>query len=123
MTRPYTLKHPRRAAPEKAEERAASRLMCNALGFTRWSLSQARATRQSPGWPDAFFTHPERGLAVWYEAKAPNGKQSDAQREFQRHVTLGGYDYVTGPATAMTAWAQTKGLVRVLASGGLEVVR
>lgn len=115
--------HPRRHAPEKAEQRAVARLLCDVLGFTRWSLSQSRATKQSPGWPDDFYTHPEKRLAVWYEAKAPNGKQSEHQKEFERHVTMGGYDYVVGTHEAMTAWAVAKGLVKETAGGALEVGR
>jgi hypothetical protein len=118
----YVLRNPRRTAPEKIEERKARQLMETALGFTCWHLSQARATRQTPGWPDCFFTHPEKRLAVWYEAKAPKGKQSDAQKEFQRHVSLVGYDYVVGPAEVLTEWAIAKGLVK-RARIGLEVVR
>lgn len=121
--RPYVLKNPRRGAPEKAEQRSAARLMCDMLGFSRWSLSQARATRQSPGWPDDFYTHPEKGLAVWYEAKAPDGKQSDHQKEFQRHVTHCGQEYVTGPSDAMTDWAVSKGLIRRLSHACYEVIR
>lgn len=117
------IRNPRRTAPEKHEERYARRLMEDVLGFACWHLSQSRATRQTPGWPDAFFTHPELKLAVWYEAKAPQGKQSNAQREFQRNVTMCGYDYVSGTAEAMTEWAVSKGLVRRTAGGGLEVVR
>lgn len=114
--------NPRRSFPEKREEFAAQRLMAT-LGFTSWRLSQARATRQTPGWPDLFFTHPAKRLAVFYEAKAPKGKQSTAQREFQSHVIAAGMEYVVGTHDVLVAWAEAKGLCRALASGGLERTR
>ena len=110
MSRPYVLANPRRSAPEKAQERAAHRLM-EALGFTAWRLSQARATNQTPGLCDIIFTHPERGLLVAYEAKSPNGRQSPAQREFQRHVVAAGIPYVVGTVDALVEWCRSKRLV------------
>ncbi len=121
--RSYVLKNPRNAAPEKLEVRNARQFMCTVLGFDYWSLSQARATRQTPGWPDELYTHPERRIAVWYEAKSPRGKQSDAQKEFQRHVTTCGHDYVSGTAEALYAWAAGRNLVRILPGGGMEIIR
>lgn len=106
----YARVNPRRSSPEKAEERKARKLM-TLLGFAHWHLAQARETRQTPGWPDALYTHPEKRIAVWYEAKAPKGKQSPAQREFQRHMSMCGYEYVTGTADALIEWARVKGLV------------
>lgn len=123
MSRPYVLENPRRGSPEKAQVRDARQFMETVLGFDYWSLSQARATRQTAGWPDCFFTHPAKRLAVWYEAKAPNGKQSDAQKEFQRHVTQCGYEYVVGTASELYLWAEAKHLVRILPSGGMEIIR
>jgi hypothetical protein len=108
---PHVTRNPRRTAPEKAEERAATRLMA-ALGFACWHLSQPRRTMQSAGLPDAFYTHPGKRLAVYYEAKSPVGKQSDAQKAFQQHVTACGHEYVVGPHGAMVAWARGKGLIR-----------
>ncbi len=117
------LKNPRHGSPEKMEVRNARRFMVTVLNFEYWSLSQARATRQTPGWPDEFYTHPTLRLAVWYEAKAPKGKQSDAQKEFQRHVELCGYDYVSGTVETLYAWAASKDLVRILPGGGMQVLK
>jgi len=103
--------NPRRSAPEKREERLASKLMA-ALNFARWNLQQARATNQSPGWPDVLYTHPEKRLAVYYEAKSPTGKQSAAQKEFQRHVTACGHEYVVGTHHALVDWCRARGLIR-----------
>lgn len=106
----YAIVNPRRAAPEKAEERKARKLM-TLLGFAHWHLAQSRATRQTPGWPDALYTHPEKRIAVWYEAKAPKGKQSPAQREFQRHMSMCGYAYVAGTADVLIKWCRAQGLL------------
>lgn len=108
----HVVRNPRRTSPEKLEERAANRLMCDLLGFTRWHLSQARATNQTPGWPDVLYMHAERGLAVYYEAKAPKGKQSDAQREFEREARACGMTYLVGTHDVLIEWARTRGLIR-----------
>jgi hypothetical protein len=108
-----------RRAPEKREEDAGRLLMQNVLGFECWHLSQARATRQTPGWPDMLFMHEDSGLCVWWEAKAPGGKQSDAQREFQRYAQPCSMEYVVGPASALEEWAISKGLLERLPNGHL----
>jgi hypothetical protein len=107
---------------EKDEESAGDRLMA-ALGFDRWALSQPRHTMQTPGWPDRFYTHEQRQLAVFWEAKRPGGKQRPPQRQFQAAVTACGIPYLCGPCDVLTDWCQAKGLVRVLPNGGLEIVR
>ena len=111
-----------RRSPEKQEEAAAMKLMA-VLGFTAWHLSQARASRQTSGWPDVFFTHPDKRLSVYYEAKSLAGRQSPAQREFQKHVTACGHAYVVGPCSALTLWCVERGLCKVTAGGGIEVIR
>jgi hypothetical protein len=123
MSRGYVLKNPRRGSPEKEQVRTARKFMVTSLSFDYWSLQQARATNQTPGWPDCLFTHPEKRLAVWYEAKAPNGRQSDAQKLFQRHVTSCGHEYVVGVASELYLWAESKKLVRILPSGAMEILR
>jgi len=103
--------NPRRAYPEKAEERAAHKL-ADALGFEVYRLSQSRASRQSPGWPDLLLVCPAKGLAVWYEAKSATGKQSPAQRAFQAKVTACGHEYVVGTHHALVDWCRARGLIR-----------
>jgi hypothetical protein len=90
--------------PLEKHVEAIGRRMMTLLGFQTWHLSQARATNQTPGWPDMLFTHRERGLAVWWEAKRPGGKQSPAQREFELSVTACGQHYVCGTDDDLKAW-------------------
>src|ERR1041385_104771 len=95
----------------------------DALGFTCWHLSQNRASRQTPGWPDMLFTHPGKGLAVYYEAKRQGGKQSPAQQEFQRHIEAAGGQYVTGTAQVLADWCVQKALMHTTVTGGLLIPR
>ena len=87
------------------------RLM-SALGFTCWHLSQNRASRQTPGWPDMLFTCPAKRLSVYYEAKSAKGKQSDAQKAFQADIVACGHEYIVGTWTAMHVWCVGKGLIK-----------
>lgn len=112
----------RRAGPEKGEERKGRMLMA-ALDFTCWHLSKAGPTEQTPGWPDMKFTSIERALAVWWEAKSESGKQTGAQRDFERHVRACGEEYVVGTVEALAAWCEGQGLVKVLPSGAWEIPR
>lgn len=107
---------------EKDIELLGDRIMAT-LGFTVWKLSQPRKTMQTPGWPDRFYTHPTKRLAVFWEAKAPGGKQRTAQRAFQADVTACGINYVCGTTDVLVAWCEQHGLCRALASGGIEVAR
>lgn len=107
---------------EKDVERLGDKLMA-LLGFTAWRYSQARATQQSPGIPDRFYTHPTRGLHVFWEAKRPGGKQRTSQRTFQAEVTACGLNYVCGTDDVLLAWCEAQGLCRSLASGALTINR
>lgn len=106
---------------EKDVERLGDKIMAM-LGFTAWRYSQARATQQSPGIPDRFYTHPTRGLHVFWEAKRPGGKQRPAQRVFQTAVTLCGLQYVCGTDDALIAWCEGQGLCRVQGCGAIEIL-
>jgi hypothetical protein len=94
---------------EKSEEHVGDRLM-EALGFTVWRMSQPRATKQSAGLPDRFYTHPAKGIAVFWEAKRPGGKQREAQKAFQSDVEACRIAYVVGPSDVLLAWCVAKNL-------------
>ncbi len=61
-------------------------------GFRAWHLSQARATQQTPGLPDDFYTGGRRPLAVEYKVQ-PN-KQTKAQEAFQAEWEESGGGYL-----------------------------
>lgn len=94
-------------------------LMETVLEFSCWHLSQARASMQTVGWPDMRFVDRARGIAVWWEAKAPGGKQSAAQHQFQLDVEACGEAYVLGPYQVLEDWAVAHGLVERLPNGNL----
>ena len=88
---------------EKQVEHMGDRLMAT-YGFDIVRFSQARATMQTEGIPDRRYYHRERKLAVWWEAKAPKGKQRPKQAEFQRMCEAVGEVYVLGTHDALAAW-------------------
>lgn len=67
-----------------------------AVGCTVWSLSQARATQQTPGLPDLFITHPARGLFLAWETKAEGGRLRPEQRVFRDHCVAAGVRHYVG---------------------------
>lgn len=73
---------PRDAILEKAESVEVRKLLI-AYGFRIYNLSQARASKQTPGLPDIWFSHTSMPLAGWFEVKRSNGGVlSKAQIEF-----------------------------------------
>lgn len=54
-----------------------------AFGCTVYSLSQARASKQSPGLGDLYVIHRRLRVAFWHETKTPSGNQSAPQRDFE----------------------------------------
>lgn len=107
-----------RRSPEKSEEHDGDELM-EMLGFTSIHFSQARASRQTPGIPDRLYFRPSRSRSaapvafkVWWEAKAPKGRQSAAQRSFQALAESCGDTVVVGPVSALVDWCRRMGLIK-----------
>jgi len=81
---------------EKAEQLEVVRLYRTA-GCEVYSLSQPRATMQSPGFGDLYVFCERKGLAWWFETKRPKGgRQSEAQKKFQELCQRCGIGYVIG---------------------------
>lgn len=88
-----------------------------AHGCVVFNLSQARATKQTPGIGDLYVFWPEyRGLGPtvwWHETKTPAGKLRPDQREFQQlceeclvgHV-VGGVAAAEYKLRAIGAWSE-----------------
>ena len=91
---------------EKDVQRAAYELLVQCDCAVYW-LSQARETRQTPGVPDLLAFHPLRGFA-FIEVKAPNGRLSSAQREFQHLCGESDVEYVVGGVEAVRDWLGAK---------------
>src|SRR5262245_18967467 len=109
--------------PEQREETLGDRLMA-AIGFDAIRFSQPRNTMQTAGIPDRRYYCPSERLAVWWEAKREKGgRQSPAQRWFQKLVTACGEEYVVGPLEALENWLIEKELAARLPSGALYIRR
>ena len=75
------------------------------LGFTVYSLSQDRATRQTPGIADTYVAG--HGQTTWAEWKTVDGIQSDAQITFEKIVKANGAEYhVWRHENEAIAWAK-----------------
>lgn len=65
------------------DEQIEIRKLFIAYGFRIYNLSQARATKQTPGLFDLWCVHEREPIAFWFDAKRPVGwKLSPAQIEF-----------------------------------------
>jgi hypothetical protein len=95
------------AAPDPAVDRDASILekteqleiikrfrVCH---FRVYTLSQPRATKQTPGLPDLWCMHEQLPIAFWWESKRQiGGKHSDAQKEFAELAKSSGVRHGSG---------------------------
>jgi hypothetical protein len=57
---------------EKAEQWAITK-MARAIGFSVYTTSQTRAAKVTPGFPDLWLAHGERGFAGFWETKRQVG--------------------------------------------------
>ncbi len=88
------------------EIQEAGRKALELLGFTVYSLSQDRATRQTPGIADTYVAG--HGRTTWAEWKRPGKNQSPAQVLFEKDVTANGAEYhVWRHEDDAIAWAET----------------
>ena len=90
---PFEGAHPQ--ASEKSIQHWCAQTF-RAAGCLVYNLSQARASKQTPGLPDLWVFVPRRGTAFWFETKSPRGVQSEAQAAFQASCEGCGIRYVMG---------------------------
>ncbi len=69
----------------------AGRKALELLGFKVYSLSQDRATRQTPGIADTYVAG--HGRTTWAEWKRPGEVQSADQFDFEKNVIENGAEY------------------------------
>ena len=86
MTRPPELS-------EKAVQARVRRLYME-MGADVFSTSSVRRSRIARGMADLYVLHPK--FALWFETKAPKGKQSPAQVAFQHSCERAGVTYLCG---------------------------
>ena len=83
----------------------AGRKALELLGFTVYSLSQDRATRQTPGIADTYVAG--HGRTTWAEWKRPGTVQTTDQFAFEDVVTANGAEYnVWRHEDEAIAWAK-----------------
>lgn len=81
---------------EKAEQVEVRKLLI-AHGFNIYNLSQARASKQTPGLPDLWCVHKRDRVAFWWEVKRQvGGKLSTAQEEFAAECVRAGVGHYVG---------------------------
>lgn len=107
---------------EKQEQAYVVRLF-REFGFDVWSLSQPRASKQTPGLPDLLVTNSELRLATFWETKRQvGGRFSEHQRRFAASCAATELPYASGDRRDAQRWLIQRGLARVL-NGVLEPVR
>ncbi len=108
---------------EKEEQRQVTNRF-RAFGFKVRNLSQPRASKQSPGFPDLWVVHETKPIAFWWETKRQvGGRHSDAQLEFADDCCRCGVDYGTGDRYAAEEKLMELGLCWRTPAGVLEPVR
>lgn len=81
---------------EKEEQRACWKIF-RAHGCEVFWLSQARASKQTPGLADMFVFAPRYNAAWWFETKRPvGGIQSKVQQRFEELCHQCGVRYIIG---------------------------
>jgi hypothetical protein len=119
-------------ALEKAIEHEGDKLMA-ALGFEIVRLSQARASKVTPGVPDRrYYRRPRiversdgryitRAFACWWDAKTTTGTQRPDQKLFQEMVEAVGETYLVGTHEALIRWLTVERIAE-LRDGVLEPI-
>ena len=81
------------------------------VGCRVWNLSQARASRQTPGLPDLIVKHPVLGKAWTHEVKGPKGKLRKGQEEWAEVAAACGETHLVGGITVAESHLLSLGLV------------
>ena len=68
--------------PEGKEQAQIIR-WAESTGFVVLTTSEGRAVWRASGLPDLYLIQPALGLALWWEVKAPKGRLSPTQEQFQ----------------------------------------
>jgi hypothetical protein len=108
---------------EKTEQSEVMKLF-RAHGFMVYSLSQSRASKQTPGLPDLWVVHRELPLAFWFETKRQvGGTRSSAQLDFAAECERAHVGYAFGDRHAAIEQLLTLGIIERTEHGILEPVR
>ena len=86
-------------------------LLLQSLGAFCLRTNQHRQSRVSPGLPDVIALLPRRKGVLFWEAKGPKGKQSDAQILVEARCAQAGVGYVCGGLQELRAALELAGLL------------
>lgn len=89
--------------PSEKQVQADVNDLLGKIGCRVWDTSQPMRALITPGLPDLLVFHPKRGL-LFVECKAPGGKQSEAQEDFQRLCSRAGVPYIVGGVQEVLAF-------------------
>lgn len=76
------------------------RKLYEAAGAVVYNLSQARASKQTPGLPDLWVFHVAADASWWHETKRPGGDRTEAQEQFKERCRLTHTKYTCGGVDA-----------------------
>lgn len=110
---------------EKLETRVQSDVvkLFRVLGCDVYSLSQARASKQTPGLPDLWVVCRRAGLAWWWETKrTSSGRHSVEQLEFAERCVITETPYGTGDRRAAEDYMIGLGLAERVTDGNLYTI-
>ncbi len=85
--------------------------LLQSLGAFVLRTNQPRQSRVSPGLPDVIALLPRRKGVLFWEAKGPKGKQSDAQILVEARCAQAGVGYVCGGLAELESALRLAGLL------------
>jgi hypothetical protein len=95
---------------EKEIEHAGDKITL-AIGGRVIKFSHPGRTKQTPGIADRLYCFPRLKRAVWWEWKAPEGKQRPDQEIFEEDVTSCGHEYHVGGLGDYKRWLRDNDLL------------
>lgn len=96
------------------EEQAYIAKLFRGFGCKVYNLSQARASKQTPGLPDLWVVHLEAKLGFWFECKRPlGGRIRPEQIDFKAECAAAGVNAFIGDRNVAAMVLVKLGLARV----------
>jgi hypothetical protein len=105
---------------EKEIEHAGDKITL-AIGGRVIKFSHPGRTKQTPGIADRLYCFPRLKRAVWWEWKAPEGKQRPDQEIFEEDVTSCGHEYHVGGLGDYKNWLAANGVVAGFNTDGTPI--
>jgi hypothetical protein len=113
----------RQASVDEKTEQLEITKRLRVCGFVVYNLSQARASKQTPGLADLYCVHRDAPIALWWESKRQvGGKYSDAQREFKAHNDRCGVLCLGGDRYDVERFLVERNLARIGSNGVIEPI-